>query len=167
MANGDTLVVFTAQHNEPPSSNFATLDTRNDILVLDFDDTTDESAEFGGLMPAHYAGGDISIMIGWMSTDTTITAGHQCRWDVAWKSVSGYGDDLDVKAFAAVQSVSSDESSSSGEVKYIEITFTNAQADFIGADEYFRLLITRDANHGDDDLGDDAELVFIRIADAT
>ena len=43
MASGDTLLVFTPLHNEPPASNFATLDLRNLHPVLDFDPTTNES----------------------------------------------------------------------------------------------------------------------------
>lgn len=164
MASGNTLCTFFAQDGEPPSSNYATLDTRAGVPVLDFDDTTDESIEFSGFMPRHYAGGGVTVTIGWMSTDTTITAGHQCRWDCHFKSVTDDADDLDTKAFAAAQSVSSDEASVSGEVKYITIAFADgAQMDSVLAGEYFRLKINRDANHADDDLTGDAELVFIEI----
>ena len=44
------------QHNEPPSSNAATFDMRNQHPVLDFDGSTNESAVFSGVMPQHYAG---------------------------------------------------------------------------------------------------------------
>ena len=44
MASGDTLTIFTPLHNEPPSSNPATLDIRNQHPVLDFDATTNEDA---------------------------------------------------------------------------------------------------------------------------
>lgn len=164
MASGNSLCAFFPGDGDPPTSAFATLDKRNGVLVLDFDDTTDESIQFAGLMPRHYAGGGVTVTIGWMSTDTTITAGHQCRWDVAFKSVTDDADDLDTKAFAAAQSVSSDEASASGEVKYVTIAFTDgAQMDSVAAGEYFRLQITRDANHADDDLTGDAELTFIEI----
>lgn len=164
MSSGDTLAVFFPQNGEAPASNHATLDLRNGVLVLDYDDTVDESMEFAGLMPRHYSGGGITITIGWMSTDVTITGGHECRWDVAFKSVSDDADDLDTKSFAAANSVSSGEASASGEVKYITITFTGgADMDSVAAGEYFRLELTRDADHADDDLTDDAELVFLEI----
>jgi hypothetical protein len=35
MASGDTLAVFFPAMSEPPSSNYATFDTRNGVLVLD------------------------------------------------------------------------------------------------------------------------------------
>ena len=46
MASGDTLVVLTPLGNEPPVSNPATFDFRNNHPVLDFDDATNESAVF-------------------------------------------------------------------------------------------------------------------------
>ena len=60
MASGDSLVIFTPLSNEPPSSNFATFDTRNAHPVLDFDDTTEEKVVFTGIMPRNYAGGGVA-----------------------------------------------------------------------------------------------------------
>ena len=44
MSSGDTLLIFNPLHNEPPASNPATLDTRNQHPILDFDAATNESA---------------------------------------------------------------------------------------------------------------------------
>ena len=55
MASGDTLLIFTPLHNEPPATNPATLDTRNQHPVLDFDATTNEDAVFSAVMPRSYA----------------------------------------------------------------------------------------------------------------
>ena len=163
MASGDTLCYFNALNNEPPASSFATLDTRNSIPVLDFDAGTDESAEFGGLMPRHYAGGGVTVTLGWMATDTTVTP-HNVVWNAAFKSVSDDADDLDSKAFAAANTTTDAEASASGEVAYTTITFTDgADMDSVAAGEYFRLQITRDADNGSDTLTDDAELVFVEI----
>lgn len=163
MASGDTLVIFTALNNEPPVANFATLDTRNSIPVLDFNADADESAEFGSFMPRNYDGGGITVTLGWMATDTTVTP-HNCIWDVAFKSVSDDADDLDSKAYAAVNSVTDAEASASGEVAYAVVTFTDgADMDSVAAGEYFRLKVTRDADNGSDTLTDDAELLFVEI----
>lgn len=72
MASGDTLAVFIPQANEPPSSNYATFDTRNGILVLDFDGTTSESAVFRGILPGNYAGGGLTLVIYWMAGSKTL-----------------------------------------------------------------------------------------------
>lgn len=162
MSSNDTLIVFTALQSEPPASAFATLDTRNSIPVLDFDDTTNETAEFSGVMPRHYAGGGITVTLGWMATDVTVTP-HDVDWDVALKSVTDDADDLDTKAYAAVQSANDqNEASASGEVKYSTIAFTDgAQMDTVTAGEYFRMKVTRDAVS--DALTDDAELLFVEI----
>ena len=164
MASGDTLVVFTPLHNEPPSSNFATLDSRNSIPVLDFNDTTDETAIFKGIMPRHYAGTTgVTVYIHWMATDTTVTP-HAVVWDAAFKSCTEDADDLDTKAFAAVNSNTDTEASASGETSISTITFTDgADMDSVVAGELFFLKITRDANNGSDTLTDDAELVAVEI----
>ncbi|MEB3277208.1 MAG: hypothetical protein VKM92_09615, partial [Cyanobacteriota bacterium] len=44
-----TYAVFTPSDNQPPSSGFATLDTRNSVAVLDFDAAATESAVFVGV----------------------------------------------------------------------------------------------------------------------
>jgi len=51
MASGDTLLIFQPYNNSPPSGTYATLDTRNDHPVLDFDASTNESAVFSAVMP--------------------------------------------------------------------------------------------------------------------
>lgn len=164
MASGDTLAFFTALHGEPPASNYATLDTRNAIPVLDFDDTTDESIEFGGFMPAHYAGTTgITVTVGWMATTATSGA---ISLDVAFKSVSDDLDDLDGKPYAAANNANPTAPSATGEVDYVNITFTNgADMDSIAAGEYFRMKVTRDANGttSTDNLTGDMELVFVSI----
>lgn len=61
MATTNVLVQFTPLANEPPASAFATLDTRNAHVVLDFDGSTDEEAVFSGVLPTHYSGGGLTI----------------------------------------------------------------------------------------------------------
>lgn len=163
MASGQTLEVFKAIDNEPPSSNFATFDIRNGIAVLDFDDTTDESAEFGGFMPRNYDGGGVTITIGWMATSAT---SGTISLDAAFKSLSDDADDVDSKSFAAANNANPTTASASGEIDYATITFTDgADMDSVAAGEYFRLKITRDANGttSTDNMSGDMELVFVEI----
>lgn len=163
MASGNTLCVFTPQQNEPPSSNYATFDTRNGYLVLDFDATTDESAIFRGFMPRHYAGGGITVTVGWMATSATTGT---ISLDVALMSITDDADDLDTKSFAAANNANPTTASASGEVDYATITFTDgADMDSVAAGEVFLLKVTRDANGttSTDDMTGDMELVFVEI----
>ena len=77
MASGDTLLIFTPQANEPPSSNYATMDTRNSHLVLDFDGASNEDAVFSGVMPQHYDGGGVSVYIHYAMSSATSGADAQ------------------------------------------------------------------------------------------
>lgn len=163
MASGDTLVVLIALSNEPPASSAATFDTRSSIPVLDFDDSADESAEFGAVMPRSYTGGGITVTVGWMATSAT---SGTISLDVGFKSVSDDADDLDTKAYAAVNNANPTTASATGEVQYTEITFTDgADMDSIAAGEYFRMIVTRDADGttSTDDLSGDIELLFVEI----
>lgn len=161
MASGDTLAFFTPAMGEPPATDFATLDIRSGVLVLDFDDTTTESIEFAGFMPRFYDGGGPTATIGYMMT--TATASDTADLELSFKSISDDADDLDTKAFAAANTVISTVATASGEVKYQEITFTDgADIDSIAAGEYFRMKFARDASGGTATNGD-LELVFIEL----
>jgi hypothetical protein len=163
MASGDTLCVFMPAMAEYPSSNYATLDSRNTFTVLDFDDTTDESIYFSGFMPRNYGGGGITVTVGWAAT--TATTGT-ISLDVAFMSLSDDADDIDTKSFAAANNANPTTASASGEIDYATITFTNgADMDSVAAGEYFRMQVTRDADGttSTDNMIGDMELVFVEI----
>lgn len=169
MASGDTLIVFTALHNIPPGSRFATIDIFSDGStptlthpVLDFDPGgTTEFADFIGVMPRHYGGGGVTVTIGFSSDATT----GNVKWDAFFKSVSDDSDDLDSKAFAAANSVTIATANVAGEVKYASITFTDgADMDSIAVGEMFILRIERDSADGADTMNsNDAELHFVEV----
>jgi len=164
MASGDTLCVFFPAQAELPSASFPTFDVRNGVLVLDYDDAVDESADFAGFMPRHYAGTTgITVTVGWAAT--TATTGT-ISLDVSFASVGDDTDDLDGSLFAAANNANPTTASLSGEVQYTTITFTDgADMDSILAGEYFRMRITRDGNGttSTDNLVGDMELVFVEI----
>lgn len=166
MASGDSLCFATVLSSEAPASNYATFDARNRIPVLDFDDTVDESTEFGLFMPRHYGGGGVTVTVGWMAT--TATTGT-ISLDVAFKSVTDDADDLDTKAFAAANNVNPTTASASGEVDYATVTFTDgADMDSVAAGEYFRLQIKRDGDSttSTDNMTGDMELLFLEIKES-
>ncbi len=146
-----------------PVDCFATLDTRNNKTVLDFDAASNEVAMFQGFMPRHYSGGGITVTFGWMAS--TATTGDT-SWAAFLMSVTDDADDLDTKNFAAPnRNQAVDVASVSGEVDYFTITFTDGvDMDSIAAGELFYLLVMRDAQDAtNDDMAGDAELVFIEI----
>ncbi len=146
-----------------PVDCFATFDTRNNKSIVDFDAASNEVAMFQGFMPRHYAGGGLTITVGWMATSATT---GDTSWAIFFMSVSDDADDLDIKNFAAPNTNTTvDAPSASGEVDYFTITFTDgADMDSIAAGEMFYLLLMRDAQDStNDDMAGDAEFVFMEI----
>ena len=160
MASGDTLLIFVPQCNEPPVSNFATLDIRNQHPVLDFDDTTNESAVFSGIMPRHYGNNGVTVYLHYAMTSAVA---NTIDWDVAFERIGDQQQDIDSDSFAAVNSV--DDTTvpgTSGLVDIVSVAFTNgADMDNVAVGEGFRLKVTRDAVN--DDAVGDAELLFVEI----
>lgn len=143
MASGDTICCFFPSDNEPPSSNFATLDVRNGHLVLDFDTTTQETAIFSGIVPRNYAGGGITVYVHAMLTSaTTGTLG----WDVAFERMSDATTDLDSDSFASAQTITAATvPGTSGVVLVLNVAVSNgANMDSIAVGEAFRLRVRRD-----------------------
>jgi hypothetical protein len=155
-----TLARWTAADNQPPTANFATLDTRNSILVLDFDASTDESAIFVGIIPeaADFTTG-ISVRIHWMATSATSGA-------VIWESsFERSNTDLDADSFATAEFASGTANGTSGIITVTTINHDAGDIDGLAEGELFRLKISRDANgtNGTDDAAGDAELIAVEI----
>lgn len=163
MASGDTLLIFTPLQNEPPSSAYATLDTRNGHVVLDFDAATDESAIFKSVLPRHYDGGGVTVYLHVAFTSATT---NEARFDVAFERVGDGQQDIDSDGFASAQSVDVTAPATSGHVEIASVAFTDgAQMDSVAVGEGFRLKITRDANHANDDATGDAELWAVELVE--
>lgn len=158
MASGDTLLVFTPLHNEPPASAYATLDMRNAHPVLDFDDSTDESAVFTAVLPQRYGGGGVTVYLHWAATSAT---SGDVVWAVAFERDN---TDLDADSFAAAQSATDTTDATSGVITTTSVAFTDgAQMDSLAVGEVFRLMVTRDADNVADTMSGDAELVAVEI----
>jgi hypothetical protein len=161
MASGDSLLQFHPYNNEPPSSNFATLDTRNQHPCLDFDASTNESAVFSAVMPQSYAGTTgVTVYLHYaMSSATTNTI----DWDISWERIGDQQLDIDGDSFAAANSVDNTTvPGTSGLVDIVSVAFTDgADMDSVAAGESFRIKVTRDASS--DDATGDSELVKVEI----
>lgn len=74
MASSETLLTFDPLSNRPPMTDFASVDLRGEFVVLDFDASTSEAAQFHAIVPSHYSGGDFSAVLTW--TSSTATSGN-------------------------------------------------------------------------------------------
>lgn len=165
MAAEDTLNTWNPHNNQPPSTNFATIDIRNIHILLDFDDTTNVSAIFPGLMPKHYtAAAAVDVFIHY-ATSSALTG--QLIWDVQFERIGDQQQDLDSDGFAAVRSVTvAAVPGTSGLVDIVKISFTAAQMDSIIAGDSFRLKITRDAAGETSGASGDIELLKLELREA-
>lgn len=161
MAQSDTLVVLPALAAELPASGYATFDTRADAPVLVFAKSGTPTAEFGFILPQTNGAAQtppLKLVIAWMATSAT---SGTVKWQASFKSFTDDADDLDVKSYAAAKSVTTATSDNAGEVKYSEITFTNADADSLARGEYARLKLQRD--QANDTMSGSAEMLALEI----
>jgi hypothetical protein len=154
-----TYAVFTATDNQPTATSFATLDTRNSIAVLDFDDASTESAVFVGIMPeAASLGSGLIVNLDFMAT--TATSGN-VRWSVAFERCT---TDLDSDSFDTATAATVATSGTSGIVTVGAITCT--AIDGITAGDLFRVRVQRIGGDAADTMTGDAELVAVEIRSA-
>lgn len=162
MASGDTLARFTPQHNTPPATGFATFDTRNGHLVLDFDAASIEAALFADVLPRNYAGGGITVtVVGAFTSDVTTT--NAARIGVAFERMANNDIDIDADSFATEKTVDVAPRATSGALVYGSIAFTNGEIDGLLVGEAFRLRVRRVANDAADTATGDFELLRVEL----
>ena len=163
MATGNTLIIFHPLQSEPPAANYATLDTRNNHVVGDFDDTTDETLYFTGILPRHYGGGGITVYIHYAMTSAT---SGKVRWDVAFERIGDGSQDIDADGFAAAKSVNvAAVDATSGNIDIAAIAFSDgAEIDSIAVGETFRVKVTRSPSDATNDTATgDTELIGLEL----
>jgi len=163
MATGNSLCVFRPLDNEPPAASFMTLDLRNGHPVLDADGSADEEAVFTGIMPAHYAGGGVTVKL--HVAFTSATSGT-VNIEVSWERITGL--DIDADSFATMTDASATPNGTSGIETIVSIAFADGAAmDSVVAGDLFRLKVRRDADgtNGTDDVTTDMELLGIEIVE--
>ena len=159
MASGDTLLVFTPQCNEPPASNFATFDTRNQHPVLDF--AISEIGILSSVMPRHYGGGGLTNYLHYAMTSAVA---NDVKLETYLERIGDQQQDIDNDGFAAAQNTGDiTVPGTSGNVDIMSTTHANgAEMDNIAVGEGFRLKVRRIAVAGTDASGE-LELRFIEI----
>jgi hypothetical protein len=154
------FLTFLPALNEPPSSNPATLDTRNNHPVLDFDTTTQETAIWSGVMPTGYAGGGITVAV--FVAMTSATSGT-VGFDVSIERIDASSLDIDADSFATAQTITATTvPGTSGQILKLSVNIANgADMDSLAAGEAFRLRIRRDV--ANDTATGDAEVLRVTL----
>lgn len=156
-----TKAIFIAQDGLSPASNTATLDIRNRIDVLDFDDTTSESIFWIGYLPQ---GSDVSsglkVVIHW--TATSATSGD-VTWEVAFDSMKNV--DIDSDSYDTAVSAHSTTNGTSGIVNTTEISITTI--DNIASGTPYKFRVARLPANASDTMVGDAELIAVELRSLT
>lgn len=162
-ANTKHIATLSPLANEPPSSAYATPDTRNGHPTLDFDGATDEEAVFGLILPAWYAGGGITVDTYWSFTSAT---SGSLRVQISIERMDASSLDIDADSFATANSAGGTAPGTSGQLIKVSIAFTSgSQMDSAAAGEMIRVKVRRDADgtSGTDDITTDAELLCLVV----
>jgi len=159
-SGGAWSIVFNPVNNEPPVSNYATLDTRNAHPTLDFDATTQEAGVFSSVFPFSYAGGGVTVHVYFVAVATSGTVG----WDVAFERMDS-STDIDSDSFAAAQTITAvTVPSTSGQVVHVSVDISaGSNMDNIAAGDAFRIRVRRDV--ASDTASGDAELLRVVIVE--
>ncbi len=162
MASGDTLAVFHAASDAPPATDAATLDTRNQHWVLEYDDTTLEGAIFPFVMPDHYAAGGIDVTYVWLS-DTVAGGTEGVVWGGTFERHEDDVDDLDADQYGTeVDTAETDPASLSGEPKYVtKAHVQGAETADIVKNESGRFRVQRKVADANDTMSGDAQLLRV------
>lgn len=169
MASGNVLGVFSPLASCGPASTAAQFDTiagastpAEAVPVLAFDSTTAEYADFYGVLPAHYAGGGLTLTF--KHSCGTATGGVTYR--AAFRRIQEDAEDLDTTAFTYdFNDVDiATLPSAAGEVNFDDITFTSgADMDSLAAGEPFILRIARNPADANDTAAADARVHMLYL----
>jgi hypothetical protein len=169
MASGDTLLVLTPLGGSPPATVPATIDTiagadsvsAENIPCLDFDAAQDEYMDWYCVCPKNYASGGFTATIIWAALSDTST--NIVQFEAAFRAIEEDAEDLDTTDHAyAFNTVTATPSTTAGEVKYDDITFTDgSDSDEVDADDAFIFRLMRDVS--DDTLTGDASVLAVHL----
>lgn len=160
LAGIDQVFDHACFHGGSAAATTAQQTTRNAHRVIAFDDTTDEYAIFEECMHPLYQGGTITATLQWAAATATT---NEVRWLVAFERIAADDLDIDGDSFATARVSLDTAPAAAGQLSYASITFSQAEADSVAAGEAFRLKVTRDADHVDDDLVGDAQLLRVLV----
>jgi hypothetical protein len=151
------IAFFTPHANNPPSADYATIDTRNNIMVLDFDDgAVNESCIFIGVVPQNVSlASGLYVNIYWSATSATT---GQCRWGVQIDKISN----IDTDSYDTASEDNSPTNATNGVPTKTSILCTNI--DSITNGDFYKIKIYRDSSDTTNDtMVGDSELIAVEI----
>lgn len=158
MAIGDTLLMFDPLANRPPTSGYATLDVRGQFVVLDFDASANEQAQFHAVVPRHYRGGGIQVLVSWTSTSAT-SGNAKLRVELTRLTTGGNLDSLpSVGGTADLVVVAPATSGNVGVATFADLAVSD-----LAAGEMLLVRMTRLATDGADTMTGDLELIAVEV----
>ncbi len=153
-----TLMRWGANDNYPPASNYAEWGARNSIPLIGFNAATDSSAVFAGVIPeAADLSSGIRVIVKWVSESAT---SGDCVFVSAFERVN---TDIDSDSFASGVSATTTTGGTSGVPNTTTIDHSSAEIDGVTVGDFFRLMLTRDANAGGDTMTGDAQVLAVEI----
>lgn len=128
---------------ELPTTNYPTADFRNQHPILNFDDTTNETAYWTFLLPDDYASGGLTVTVGYSHSAIT----GDIDVDIAIERIGDQQLDIDADSFATANVTDNTTvPSTSGNVDVVTVTFTDgADMDSLAAGEMGRISLTFDS----------------------
>jgi hypothetical protein len=153
-----TIACWTMRENQPPATDFATLDTRNSTVLLVFTaGSPNKAAVFIGVIPSGITlASGLKTRILWTSA-TAITG--NCKWGLQFERLT---TTIDSDSFDAVTEVASSAPATAGVPKITELVTTSI--DGLSAGDFFRLRISRkSADTTSDTMAGSAQLIAIEL----
>lgn len=162
MASGNTLIVFTPNGAEFPSTvnTYATLDVRNNHPCLDFDTGTAEYAYFTGIMPQSYSNTTgITVYVHWAAASAT---SGTIGWVIALQRNQD-GADMTSTVWGPDQTITAATvPATAGILKVTNVAITKGtNMNSVVAGDMFRISVQR--NVAGDTASGDAELYAVEI----
>ena len=154
IAGTKTFERLTPMTSQPPAANFATLDTRNSIALLDFDDTTAEGATWVTVLPEGIVLTS-GLIFNLFAMATTAVAGAY----VLEVSVERMNTDLDTDSFDTVAVATTTTNATSGIPTKTSITLTTI--DSAAAGDLVRVKVRRLPADAADTMVGDLELIAV------
>jgi len=119
--------------------------------IITFDKAADEGTQWNRKLPRDYGSSPVLRVSYYMTTVTT----NEVVWACQIAAISD-GDSILAKAFDSVNTVTDTVPGTAGIVTYADITLTNA--DSMAAGDKIMIYLYRDADNGDDDADNDANV---------